>query len=311
MARLPAAAQTVLPVLFMLGLGAVFRQTRLFSEVQVAGLKKLVLHVTLPAVLFHSFARAQYSADSLIWPSLMFLACLGAMALGRAGARVMRLSSGLVPYLTSGYEAGMLGYALFALLVGEEQVASFAIIDLGQVLFVFTVYKVSLDRSQGGPRSGNEVLRSLLFSPLILAIVAGVLMGATGAFRELERTGVAQVLSSTASFIAQPTAAVVLLAVGYDLVLRDIHWRDTLKIAGLRWAISGLLMAVMLAASRWFLHGDPFIRRAIVLMFLLPPPYVLPMFAKDPAERTVVSSGLSLLTLFAIVAFAAMTMWGG
>ncbi len=302
---------TVLPVLLMLALGVAARRTGLLSAEQTAGLKKLVLNITLPAVLFSSFARAEYSLGTLLWPALMFLFCLAAMALGRAGAGPLKIHTRLAPFLTSGYEAGMLGYALFALLAGEAHVASFAIIDLGQVLFVFTVYRASLDRMQGGPRPAGEIVRSLLFSPMILAILAGVLMGATGAFKALESAGAGGVVSAAASFVAQPTGAVILLAVGYDLALRKVNWRNTLRIAGLRLAVSGVLMLAMLAVSRLLMHGDAHMQTAILLMFLLPPPYVLPIFASDPADRADISSALSLLTLVTVTAFALMAFVRG
>ncbi len=38
-------------------------------------------------------------------------------------------------------------------------------------------------------------------------------------------------------------------------------------------------------------------------MFILPAPYVLPVFADDENERSFVSSSLSVLTLISIVAF--------
>ena len=40
------------------------------------------------------------------------------------------------------------------------------------------------------------------------------------------------------------------------------------------------------------------------VMFILPPPYVLPVFADDADQRTYVSSALSVSTLVAIAGFA-------
>ena len=45
----------------------------------------------------------------------------------------------------------MLGYALFNMLYGSARTAEFARIDLGQALFVFTLYKVLLGLKSCSP----------------------------------------------------------------------------------------------------------------------------------------------------------------
>ena len=43
-------------------------------------------------------------------------------------------------------------------------------------------------------------------------------------------------------------------------------------------------------------------------MMILPPPYVLPVFADDENEREYVSASLSLLTLITIIGFMLMAI---
>ena len=43
-------------------------------------------------------------------------------------------------------------------------------------------------------------------------------------------------------------------------------------------------------------------------MLILPPPYVIPVFADEPSERVQISSALSAMTLVTIVLFAVMTI---
>ena len=49
---------------------------------------------------------------------------------------------------------------------------------------------------------------------------------------------------------------------------------------------------------------------AINVMFILPLPFVLPVFADDADQRTYVSSALSVSTLVAIIGFAIMAALG-
>ena len=49
---------------------------------------------------------------------------------------------------------------------------------------------------------------------------------------------------------------------------------------------------------------------ALNVMFILPPPFVLPVFADDADQRVYVSSALSVSTLVAIVGFAVLAALG-
>jgi len=49
----------------------------------------------------------------------------------------------------------------------------------------------------------------------------------------------------------------------------------------------------------------------MVLMVILPPPYVIPVFADEPAERVQISSALSALTLLTMILFAVLSVLTG
>ena len=52
------------------------------------------------------------------------------------------------------------------------------------------------------------------------------------------------------------------------------------------------------------------LRGAINVMFILPPPFVLPVFADDADQRVYVSSALSVSTMVAIAGFAILAAAG-
>ena len=65
-----------------------------------------------------------------------------------------------------------------------------------------------------------------------------------------------------------------------------------------------MLGAALLLDS--FVLGGMMHPGALLLMFVLPPPYVLPVFADVEDERADVSSALSALTFVSIILFAIM-----
>lgn len=296
-------AQKALPVFIMLALGMLCRKTQMISREGVGAMKTFAVNITLPAVMLNAFATAQYSRDSLIVPLLIFLCCVLMLLGGHALCRAMKIPGRLSPYLATGFEAGMLGYALFALLFPQESTSAFAIVDLGQVLFVFTLYKALL-AGQGGLRG---VIREAAHAPTVWAIAAGIVLGASGIYNALTPSGLSGVLDAITGFVAAPTSAIILLTIGYDLVPSQIRWRKTARLAALRLITSGLALVLVLLADRLILGGlmHP---GALILMFTLPPPYVLPVFADVEEERADVSGALSTLTLISLILFMLLTI---
>lgn len=295
--------QTALPVLAALALGVLCRKLNFLTRDGVDTLKKVVVNLTLPAVVFAAFATAEYSLQTIAIPVLVFLLCCLGLVLGRLLARLLRLPGRVTPYLAAGFEAGMLGYALFALLFPQASSARFAILDLGQTLFVFTLYKALLS----GGKETKSLWKDIVNSPILWGTFVGLLVGATGLFAWMTRNGSAAVVTSLTDFLSAPTGMMILLAVGYDLDFAQIRWRETARFVVLRLAAMAILFAVLLLVNRTLLHGIIF-EGAALLLFILPPPYVLPIFADEPSQRAQISSALSALTVVTLLLFAVMTV---
>lgn len=294
--------KTALPVFLALAMGMLCRKKGFLTRDGVDTLKKVIINLTLPFALFSSFATADYTLNSLIVPVIMFVICTVMLGLGFLVIRLSRMQSKLAPFLASGFEAGMLGIPLFGLLF-PGQASEFAILILGQEIFVFTLYKMLLT----GKTSPKAIIQDFLTSPTLIAVVLGLIVGATGLFDLLGKWGVAQIVTSVTDFLSAPTAMIILLTVGYDLVLREIPWKKTLGMIAMRLGIAGAMLAIVILLNRTVLHGMIF-EGAAVLLFMLPPPYVIPVFADEPSERVQISSSLSALTLVTMVLFAVFSV---
>ncbi len=265
----------------------------------VDALKKVVVNLTLPFVLLEAFATAEYTAAALLLPLMMFGICCMALGLGFLLTRVFRIKGRLVSFLFSGFEAGMLGYALFVLLFPGRSVSEFALPDIGQTLFVFTLYKILLS----GKTDIKAIGKDMATTPILWAVAAGVLIGATGLYGKMQQWGVAEILTASTGFLSAPTGMVILLTVGYDLVIREIPWKKTAGLIAMRLAVMAVCYGVAVLLNRTVLSGMLF-EGAMLLMVILPPPYVIPVFADEPEERVQIASALSALTLVTMILFA-------
>lgn len=294
--------ETALPVFITLFIGMLCRSRNILTRAGVDQLKSVAVNICLPMVLVSSFATAEYTKNSITVPLVIFALCCVALAVGLFAVKLFKVQGKLTHYLFTGFEAGMLGYGLFALLFRNEPNSHFAIIDLGQVLFVFTVYKILLSGKAGLKNVVNEAVSS----PVLWGIIIGLIIGATGLYDALKPSGVSGVFDSITSFISAPTSVLILISIGYDLVPSEIRWKKTAVIVVMRFAIMAIMLCVALLVNKLLL-GSAMHVGALVLMFILPPPYVLPVFADAQEERANISSALSVTTLVSIILFAVMS----
>lgn len=291
--------ETALPVFIAILIGMLCRSRKILTRDGINSAKRIATDITLPAVLFGAFATADYNADTIKIPVTVFILCCAALGLGFLFCKLLKVQGGLTPFLMSGFEAGMLGYGLFALLYKDISNSAFAIIDLGQVLFVFTLYRILLT-GNGGIK---DAIRNAIASPVLWAIAVGLIFGATGLFNALKPCGAAGVLQSISDFLAAPTSVLILLSIGYDLVPSEIRWRSTFGAVIVRVIVMAIIAGIALLINKFLLNGIMH-TGALILMCILPPPYMLPVFSDVPEERSNISSALSILTLVTVAGFA-------
>lgn len=299
MATLVSVLKTALPVFVMLIMGMLFRSRQFISRDGVDTLKKVVVNLTLPVALFSAFATADYTLSAVVIPAVIYVACGVMLALGFLAAKLQKNASKLSPYVSACFEAGMLGLPLFALLFPDENISHFALLMLGHDLFVFTLYKTLLV----GKTSGKGIVKDMLTSPTLIGVLLGLLVGATGLYGQLHSWGVGGILDGVMNFVAAPTSAMILLCMGYDFVPREIPWKKTVKLIAIRLAIAAAVLALLILINRAVL-GNMLFEGALVILFILPPPFIIPVVADEPAERAEISSGLSAMTLITILLFA-------
>ena len=299
MDKLISVISTALPVFLALAMGMMCRSKGFLTRDGVDTLKKVIINLTLPFVLFNSFATAEYTLSALILPVIVFIVCTIMLALGFLWVKVSGSGSKLAPFLASGFEAGMLGFSLFALLFPGESASKFAMLVLGQEIFVFTLYKMLLT----GKTSPKAIINDFLTSPTLIAVVLGLIVGASGLYDLFRAWGISTIIESVTSFISAPTGTIILFAVGFDLVLKEINWKKTGGMVAMRLTIAAVMLGVLVLLNRTVLNGMIF-EGAAVMLFILPSPFIIPIFSDVEEERVQISSALSALTLITMILFA-------
>ena len=293
----------VLPVLAMILLGRLCAARGILNDERHAGLKAIIGDILLPVVLFRAFFTAQYGGKLLLVFALVFLSCLLTLLAGFALKRFVRPYDRFMPLLMTSFEGGMLGYALFALLAGQDQTATYAMVDIGQTMFAYTVFLAALKSVEGGRMSPGAMLQNMLSNKACIGMLLGIVLGALGVYRAIAPTPFGTVLMELIAFIAAPTSALILLVVGYQLKVSRKLMKPVAITLGLRLAVMAVAFGLVSLVLFAIIPYDKPLMLALMLQYTLPAPFIIPLFADMGEDGEYVATTLSLGTVLTVVLF--------
>lgn len=179
---LMTAANAVLPLVVLIGLGYWLRQIGFFTEGFLKTGNKLVFTLCLPCMMFVNIYDVEgFSAIawdvvlySLVLIFLLFLLGIG-LALTATGVRKRR---GALAQSSFRSNMGIIGLTLAAALGGEEAVAVAAVIS-GLTVAAFNVLAVlalsMFSEDSRGKLNWGKILKNIVTNPLIIGIALGML----------------------------------------------------------------------------------------------------------------------------------------
>ena len=297
----------VLPVLVMIALGRLCETKQIINDEQHAGLKAIVGDILLPVVLFQAFFTADYGKRMLLVFVLVFVGYGAALAAGYVLRRFVNPYGRFMPLLMTGAEGGMLGYALNALLCGADQTKTYAMVDIGQTVFAYTVFLTALKAAGGEKMTPNFIVKNIVTNKACIGMLSGIVLGALGVYRAIDGTAAGEVVSSLLSFITAPTSALILIIMGYQLHVSRQLLRPVLTTMGLRLGVLAVVCAAVSGILFTVIPFDKGLLLALMLQYSLPAPFIIPLFADMGDDAEYVSTTLSLGTVLAVLLFFLLT----
>jgi len=294
---------STLPVLLIILLGVIINRTKLLKPETIQDFKSLVVNITLPFVLFRAFGTMTFEVRFLVIVATVFISCTLVMLVAARLRKVPGLRSKYSSFLMAGFEAGMLGYAIFGSIFGESNIPIFAVIDLGQVVFVFFVLVTSLQALEGKQQSMKETFLNFFKTPVIIAIIAGILFNLSGLYVWLEQVLLGQTVFVAMNTIAGLTTPLVAIVIGYGLNFKPGRVSAAVQTVFLRLAVwvSLALLINQFIIRQWF-HLPDIFEAAVLIMFILPAPFVIPLYSRssDEAEQDYILNTLSIGTIVSL-----------
>lgn len=296
--------QMVLPIVLLLGLGTVCRKKQLLRPEGLAGLKTVVGDLCLPVVLFNAFFTAHYSLSVVLTFLAVYLGFGAALLVGFALRRLAAPHGRFFPFLLTSAEGGMLGYALYGVLMGEQ--SGFAAVDLGQTVFAYTAFLGALTMVDGQQVSIKGMVRNIVTNKCCIGMALGILLGAAGVGQWVLSGPAGGIVTGAISMLTAPTSALVLLIVGYELELDRSLLRPVAVTVLCRLAVMGLLLAAVSFIVFRLIPYDRSLQIALMILYALPAPFIIPLFADVGDEGKYISTTLSVHTICTVLLFAAI-----
>lgn len=301
---------STLPVLALFLLGILLKRAHFFKADTIAEIKRFVTSITLPALLFNAFLSLEIQLKDTLMIAVIYLMCVLMIFIGKGVAKIAKISSPYFPLMMGGFEMGMFGYALFISLYGEEHLGKMAFLVIGQSFFVFTVLFSAITAVQDGRQSMRSTMKNFLTSPIILAMISGIVMGQIFPGMAQRPTGAA--LLVFVRMLGSITVPLITITIGYGIAIGRKGLGLSLFTIVVR---KSFLVLFALLINRHvisgFLHMDTMYGHAMIVLALSPPTFIFSVLA-DPDDRenyAYINRTISLdclLSIFLTMAAAAL-----
>lgn len=304
--------ERLLPIFLIILAGILLRKTGILEQNAANGLKSIILKLGLPAVLFSSFAQTKMEQTYIIIFVVVFIMCIMLYGVGHLLGKVYprTFDSSTDAYFT-GFEFGMVGIGLFTALWGVEKLPVILLIGFGHELFIWFVYVPLLEYKKTGKISIYRTIVTFLRSPIIIAILGGMLVNLLGLYPIIQGNLAGRGFLNALSMVAPIVSPLILVVIGHAMTFKAIPIKRAFFYVLGRWfnvtIIGGvaLLLLLFLVPNR-----DPLFVKAFIAFLLLPPPYILPLFFKqeDVAKQSFYSELLIYHTLTSFAGFIVLML---
>lgn len=304
---------TIAPVFLVVAIGAWLQHSSFVSPGFLKEANRLTYWLGLPALLFVQLAAGLPTVVGVTKPMAVMLLAIGlVLLLSWATARLSGLRAGVAATYVQGAFRGNLAFVGLPVVFGLPNVTlpgglplhQAAVILVAPMMVLFNVLGVvvlQLGQQRLGPRMIVPLLRQLIVTPPLIAILAGMVFGATG-------WTLPAVAGRTLNALGEMALPLGLLGVGASLVTANLK-------AGWRVPLGAALLRTMVAPALGWIVGricglDP-ITLKLVMIFLATPTAIVsyPVAVAMRGDERLASGIIGASTLTSVLTLSAIAVF--
>lgn len=227
----------------MIVLGYVLKRIDVLNAQDSTTLSKIVVDVTMPALIFTKLSTAQISGDMLILPVACFIISMACMLIAYIyckGRSYSKVKTWTIMIAAAMMNTGFIGYPICLGVFGNAGFLRAIFCDLSTTI-LFVTFGILLISQFGG--SKNEIIKSGLSIIPLWAVIFGLIFN----FAHIQY---GYVLSNVLNYLGNATVPLIMISLGLTLNFREIknYLSDSLVVSVIRLGISPVLMFILLMA---------------------------------------------------------------
>lgn len=308
------ALQTLVPVLFMIGLGYVSKIRKWVTPEQEDGASRIVFGLLFPIMVFNLLSSTDLKPETAGIVGMVFLCyCLFYLAGRTLLKRYFQPYSQIAPFLLTTAEGGNLAVPLYLSIIGASSpdAGTPMLLDLAGIFFCFLAIPVLVAASTSQKVDSKKMIERVFRSPMIIAALGGLLVNVCGIYRWMADQTWFPVYSQTLSIATMPIIPVVLYIIGYSLNFSIKIFEPVFKLVSLRvvlfLGIIGLLYFLFPSTM-----ASPHFAAAAWLYFMGPVGFgVLPQISpllKTENDKSYCSGAISLNMIVTLIIYLWMAV---
>ena len=134
------AAAGILKIVIFLFLGVLFRKKSVLNQQSIEGLKKIILYLAIPAILFLSFSNLDFNLSFLPVTAAVFSINFIMFWFGVLIFKLRGSKHRLLPLSLSTMNFALLGIPLYDAVYGIENLHHYTVLGVGNEIFIWFVF---------------------------------------------------------------------------------------------------------------------------------------------------------------------------
>ncbi|MCF0113880.1 MAG: transporter [Erysipelotrichaceae bacterium] len=305
-----SALATLLPVVFMIGLGFVAREKKWVSVEQKDGANAVIFNLLFPMMIFNIILKASVSFSSIYIIGYVFGMYVLAMIVGKLLGKVAGNHAELVPFLMTTCEGGSVALPLYLSIVGSS--SNTVLYDIAGMGIAFVLIPVIVSKKTAQASDPKAIVKAILTNSFVIAVILGLGLNLFGFYPWMERTGFAVVYDNIATMVTSPIVGMILFIIGYNLVIDQRTLVPVMKMLVLR---IGFYLMVIAGFFVIFpeLMADSIYKMGVFIYFMSPTGFAIPMLIsplyKNSEDEAFSAGVLSLMMVVTLVVYVGCVLF--
>ena len=238
-----SSIEIILIPTLMIFLGYALKRVDILKAQDSTTLSKIVINVSMPALIFTNLVTANISINMIILPItsiIVSLICMTIAFLFCKSRGYSKIKTWTLMIASAMMNTGFVGYPITLGVFGNEGLINAIFFDLSTSI-IFVVYGMVLVSQFGGDR--KEVVKSgLSFMPL-WAVIFGLIFN-------IGHIQYGYVLNSALTYLANSTVPLIMISLGLTIDFKGIkdYLSDSLVVSAIRLVIAPIIVFVALSA---------------------------------------------------------------